>query len=50
MYYSSLAITVLKIEKKGYMLVECSLTKINPNCSPMDRPIIDLQLGLMETV
>ena len=27
-----------------------SLTKIIPNCSPMDPLIIDLQLGLMETV
>ena len=31
-------------------LVHISLTKIIPNCILMDPPIIDLQLGLMETV
>ena len=32
------------------MLFSCCLTKIIHKCSHMDPPIIDLQLGLMDSV
>ena len=44
----SVTCTCTTLDPTVYMLY--SHTKIIPKCSPMDPPIIDLPLGLMDTV